>query len=275
MAPAEVLANLNRYARLSVPGEIATVAYLVLDRADGSVTYATAGHPPPVVLGTDGTTRWLDGAPGPLLGAFAHFDVTAATAELAPDEFLMLYTDGLVERRDEGLTASLDRLAATVGGLARTSLPALMTAVVSSLSSPEGQRDDIAVLLARLEPVASELRLDLPARPESVAAARFELRRWLAHHGIEADTAADVVLATCEAISNAIVHGYGGAIGAVRTWARLEGDDVLVEVTDTGRWRDRPSTSGRGLELMHHLMRTEVDTGPLGTTVTLRRTLAR
>jgi hypothetical protein len=45
---------------------------------------------------------------------------------------------------------------------------------------------------------------------------------------------------------------------------------VLVEVTDTGRWRDRPSTGGRGLELMHHLMRTEVDTGPLGTTVTLR-----
>jgi hypothetical protein len=45
---------------------------------------------------------------------------------------------------------------------------------------------------------------------------------------------------------------------------------VVVEVTDTGRWRDRPSTNGRGLELMHQLMTTEVETGPLGTTVTLR-----
>jgi serine phosphatase RsbU (regulator of sigma subunit)/CheY-like chemotaxis protein/anti-sigma regulatory factor (Ser/Thr protein kinase) len=271
MAPDEVLANLNRYARLSVPGEIATVAYLVLDRANGSVSYATAGHPPPIVVGPDGATRWLDGAPGPLLGAFSHFAAPAATARFEPDECLMLYTDGLVERRDESLTDSLDRLAATVAGLARTSLPAFMTAVVSALSSPEGQRDDIAVLVARLEPVTAELRLDLPAKAESVAAARYELRRWLAHHGIDGSDAADIVLAACEAISNAIVHGYGGGDGSVRTRARLDDADVVVEVTDTGRWRDRPSTGGRGLELMHHLMRTEVATGPLGTTVTLRQ----
>ena len=270
MTPDDVLANLNRYARLSVPGEIATVAYLVLDRGSGSVAYATAGHPPPIVVRPDGTTRWLDGAAGPLLGAFSYFPSGVATARLEPDECLMLYTDGLVERREEGLGDSLERLATTVAGLARASLPAFMRAVVDSLSTPEGQRDDIAVLLARLEPVAEELRLDLPAKPESVATGRFELRRWLAHHAVHETAAADVVLATCEAISNAIVHGYGGASGSVRTRVRLEGAEVVVEVSDTGRWRDRPSESGRGLELMHQLMHTDVATGPLGTTVTLR-----
>jgi serine phosphatase RsbU (regulator of sigma subunit)/DNA-binding response OmpR family regulator/anti-sigma regulatory factor (Ser/Thr protein kinase) len=272
MEPDQVLANLNRYARVSVPGEIATVAYLVLDRATGSVVYSTAGHPPPIVVRPDGTTHWLDGAPGPLLGAFAHFPATKASEHLEPDECLMLYTDGLVERREEGLDASLERLATTVGGLARASLPAFMRTVVDSLASPEGQRDDIAVLLARLEPVGDELLLDLPARADSVAACRYELRRWLEHHAVDGAVASDVVLATCEAVSNAIVHGYGGANGTVRTRAHLAGADIVVEVTDSGRWRDRPSPGGHGLELMHHLMRTDVVSGPLGTTVTLRRT---
>jgi serine phosphatase RsbU (regulator of sigma subunit)/DNA-binding response OmpR family regulator/anti-sigma regulatory factor (Ser/Thr protein kinase) len=273
MAPDLVLTHLNRYARLSVPGEIATVAYLILDRATGTVTYSTAGHPPPVVVAPDGSTRWLDEAPGPLLGAFSHFPASLATARLEPEECLVLYTDGLVERREEGLGASLERLARTVSGLVRMSLPAFMTTVVDALSSPEGQRDDIAVLLARMEPVVDELRLDLPARPESVAACRFELRRWLAHHDVDGETMGDLVLATCEAISNAIVHGYGGAAGSVRTRARLDGSEVVIEVTDTGRWRDRSSANGRGLDLMHQLARADVETGPLGTTVTLRRSV--
>ena len=102
--------------------------------------------------------------------------------------------------------------------------------------------------MARLEPVADEFRLDLPAKPDSVAAAASSCAGGWAHHGVEGPTAADIVLATCEAISNAIVHGQRGAeAGSVRTRARFDDAGVVVEVIDSGQSHDRPSNRGRGL----------------------------
>ena len=121
-SPARVLQLLSRYAD-GVPGARgATLVYAVLDPAAREVRYACAGHPPPLLVGIDGDTRFLEGARGvPLDRALGHVyeDATAPVPERAT---LVLYSDGAIERRGEPLDAGMARLAeaASAGCQARS-----------------------------------------------------------------------------------------------------------------------------------------------------------
>ena len=114
-APARVLQLLSRYAE-GVPGARgATVVYAVIDPGAREVRYATAGHPPPLLLAPGEAPRYLNGARGvPLDRALGHV-YTDATASLAENGTLILYSDGAIERRGEGLEAGLARLAGAGG----------------------------------------------------------------------------------------------------------------------------------------------------------------
>ena len=115
-APARVLQLLSRYAE-GVPGARgATVVYAVIDPGAREVRYATAGHPPPLLLAPGEAPRYLNGARGvPLDRALGHV-YTDATASLAENGTLILYSDGTIERRGEGLEAGLERLAGAADG---------------------------------------------------------------------------------------------------------------------------------------------------------------
>src|SRR3712207_5867709 len=98
-SPAEVMAHVNRLVLSGEGDAMATVLYLVLNRETGHVAFASAGHPPPLVLTEDGA-QFLEGGRSVPVGAAEPGVFRETTATLAPGASLLLYTDGLVERRD-------------------------------------------------------------------------------------------------------------------------------------------------------------------------------
>ncbi|MFC0038778.1 SpoIIE family protein phosphatase [Actinomadura rayongensis] len=150
-SPAQALDVLGLYAR-SLEGAMATTAAKVLiDTSSEVITYSSAGHPPPVLVHADGTHELLDQATDPALGVRIK-DVPQPQASLAygADDTLVLYTDGLIERRNEDIDVGLTRLtdAVTEG---RT-LPAedLADTLLDRLVPATGAADDIALVVVRL-----------------------------------------------------------------------------------------------------------------------------
>ncbi|WP_125777003.1 PP2C family protein-serine/threonine phosphatase [Antribacter gilvus] len=145
--PAATLAALDRFVG-SLPGaEFATVFCGVLDERTGSMVYAVAGHPPGLVVGRRGTV-WLDGARGAPL-AVGKTPRRETLTRLRPGDTLVLYTDGMIERRGESLRVSLDRLEQTArelfsGPTSDTPAEDLVEALV-----PGRARDDVAVVVYR------------------------------------------------------------------------------------------------------------------------------
>ncbi|MET7368226.1 SpoIIE family protein phosphatase [Streptomyces sp. NPDC005566] len=149
--PAGALEVLGMYAR-SVDGALATTAVTVLvDTRSKLLVYSSAGHPPPVLLHTDGTCELLDQATDPPLGArIEHVPRPQAGTAYRPGDTLVLYTDGLIERRDEDIDAGLDRLTTALGDLAGLGPERLADALLARLGVAGGAGDDIALVIVRV-----------------------------------------------------------------------------------------------------------------------------
>src|SRR4029453_4917757 len=113
-SPAEVVARINRLVMSGVEQVMATVLYLVLDRESGEVAWSAAGHPPPLVIASDGS-HFLEGGRSVPIGAADLAVFRESTAILPPGASLLLYTDGLWGRRDTPLNERLDQLAEVAG----------------------------------------------------------------------------------------------------------------------------------------------------------------
>ena len=115
--PAEALADLDTFASRIPGAECTTVFCAIIDPAAGTVTYSCAGHPPPILVTAEGESRLLDQARSlPLAMLPAGWQRSQATATLPPGATLMLYTDGLVERRNQPLDTGIDAAAAALAG---------------------------------------------------------------------------------------------------------------------------------------------------------------
>ncbi|MFD9500623.1 PP2C family protein-serine/threonine phosphatase [Streptomyces sp. NPDC060035] len=149
--PAQALEVLGMYAR-SVEGALATTAVTVLvDSRSKLLVYSSAGHPPPVLLHTDGTCELLDKATDPPLGARPeHVPRPQAGTPYRHGDTLVLYTDGLIERRGEDIDISLDRLGKALSGLTDLGHRQLADALLAKLGVAGGGRDDIALVVVRL-----------------------------------------------------------------------------------------------------------------------------
>ncbi len=147
LPPARTLALLDELVRDLDDTAIVTALYAVLDPAARTMTYARAGHPPPVVVAPSGCGRTLEGPVSPPLGTGGAQEDT--TVSLPAGALLALYTDGLVEDRcndiDTGLEALVQALAAGPAALEQLADHAL-----DRLGRGEGHDDDIALLLVRL-----------------------------------------------------------------------------------------------------------------------------
>jgi hypothetical protein len=152
--PGPLLEALDGFVGKTQAGRFASVAYVVVDRPAEELRYAIAGHPPPLLQLPSGEIHHLREAPGILLGAGRWARHTSTRPGLKPGSRLLLYTDGLVERRGESIEDGLRRLEATLGDWPATVPPddladALMTGLVT-----DRQADDVALVVVRIEAAA-------------------------------------------------------------------------------------------------------------------------
>ncbi|MER7955784.1 SpoIIE family protein phosphatase [Streptomyces sp. NPDC096030] len=144
LPPAQVLHHLDHVT--DGLGTIATCVYAVFDPGAAQCRISLAGHLPPVLLHPDGTRELLDLPTGaPLGGCGIPFDTTSIG--LRPGDQLILYTDGLVETRDQAIDARLNALLGVLDDPHR-SLDATCDLLLRNLRS-EGDHDDVALLIAR------------------------------------------------------------------------------------------------------------------------------
>ncbi len=150
LTPAEVLTHLNELVLQLTDEQIVTCVYALFDPADGSLVLANAGHPPAVVIATDGTVATVPTALDPPLGVTATV-YGQHQMHLTYGDALLLYTDGLVENRqrsaDEGLTELCALLAAEGSDLDAPEV--LLDLLLARLTSGVDHDDDVALLLVR------------------------------------------------------------------------------------------------------------------------------
>jgi anti-anti-sigma factor len=272
--PARALEHLDRFAD-QVPGAaISTVACLLLDTATGRVTYSSAGHLPPLLLNAVGHEQ-LDGALGPALGIAVTGRRREAATTVPAGATLLLYTDGLVERRGDTLDAGQERLGAAAALRRSAPLPALIDGVLADLDDANGFTDDVAVVAVRLLP--APLRLGVHADPAQLSSIRRTVGQWAITAGLDSDSIEDLQLALGEATGNAVEHAYRDAPTPGQVSIEMDFDDdgaLTVSVTDTGTWRPAPADPGhrgRGLQIISAIGRDLVlDAGPTGTGLRFR-----
>ena len=248
MKPSSMLGRLNRLAEEVLETAFATVVYAVVDPRGLVCRFTSAGHPPPLVLHPDGRAELLEGGRGLPLGTGAT-RYGQQTVELTSGAVLLLYTDGLVERRGESIDVGLAALleAARTGP---RDPEVLVEHVLGSMVGVAERADDIALLAVRVFAVAPEpLELRLPSETGSLDVVRDALRAWLDGTPAERAEAEDVVLAVWEACANAIEHARDPGGDTVSVRARHDDSRVRVVVEDSGRWAPPVESSGRGLGL--------------------------
>jgi anti-sigma regulatory factor (Ser/Thr protein kinase) len=273
--PERLLASLNSLAHALDGRPMATCQVVRVDAARRRVQVASAGHPPGYVIGPDGTRTQLRGK-GPPLGVSRAASWSTETVEIEDGSTLVLYTDGLIERREEALDAGFARLERVMGELDADAPEEFAERLVAGLRPDAGFGDDVAVLVCRLGPVLPDrLELELEAHPGSLAVVRRALGRWLEANDVAPAEAYDAVLAVDESASNVIEHAYGPGEGTVLITAERRDGSLEFDVRDRGGWRGpRGEHRGRGLPAMRRLMHeVDVATGDGGTWVHLVRRL--
>jgi anti-sigma regulatory factor (Ser/Thr protein kinase)/putative methionine-R-sulfoxide reductase with GAF domain len=274
-SPARTLELVDRFAVNLDEQAMATAIYAVVDSDEGVACIASAGHLPPVLLSAEGEPRVLEIPLAPPLGAFRYKQCPQYQVSIAPGETLLLYTDGLIERRGVPLPHSIGELVRAVRG-AKTPEDACLTAM-DRLVPQRGPGDDIAVIAIQIDPVEAVLKLELRAYPTMLARVRQALGRWLRGHGIEREIAAEITIAVSEACANAVEHAYGPGRGTFTVRAEKVDDTVHVTVTDKGHWRAaRGEHRGRGLKIMRAAMDgLDITSGEDGTEIVMTRGVDR
>lgn len=272
LPPADTLVLLDGLvAELSHDGvdtPLVTACYGVLDVATGALEVANAGHLPPLIVTPGKGARRLEVGAGTLLG-LGLGDIGLARAVLGPDEVLALYTDGLVERRDEDLGHGVDDLGRRLhdllpattphpaGGERAAALDDAADALIALMRSSR-ERDDAALLLVSRVLAAPPDLFSLGLEgPGDVERARAGARALLAGREVPRGAVDDVLLVLSELAGNALRHGAG----PYRVDVSLQGEVAVVDVRDTAarlprrRFAGLEDEGGRGLALVGMLSR--------------------
>lgn len=249
--PEDVLRHLDDLAHGTDEVQLATCVYAVFDPVEKSLSYATAGHPPPVLRQPDGTTALLPQPSGaPLgVGGVAFESTTVPVADAAR---LLLYTDGLVEARDSDIDLGLASIS-TAFGAHLGPLDELCDHLLAATGRDRGHDDDVALLVASLSGLPAErvATWRLRGGMESVAEARSWVRSRLT--GWQVGGLAELAeLLASELVTNALRH----ASGPIELSALLLDDVVTLAVRDAETPLPRlrkavdSDEGGRGLQLV-------------------------
>ncbi|MGW2706110.1 ATP-binding SpoIIE family protein phosphatase [Streptomyces sp. NPDC001340] len=257
LPPHEVLQLLDGLATEIDANQIATCVYAIHDPNEGRLVYASAGHLPILVRDENGTVLRADEPTGPPLGTGGWMHASGSIA-LGPGSTAVLYTDGLVERRDEDLDEGIASLERALSGATGTP-QVVCDRLVRSAGVTADHDDDVAVLVlqhpARTGPegdlfrnAALELLGGVEAAPRARAFASGVLTSWR----FPADLHDLGVLATSELVANSLQHGTP----PMRLRLRRTDRRLIIEVTDGDdhlprRRRAEPGDeSGRGIAIV-------------------------
>ncbi|MBP2403712.1 ATP-binding SpoIIE family protein phosphatase [Streptomyces syringium] len=257
LPPHEVLQLLDGLATEIDPTQIATCVYAVHDPNEGRLVYASAGHLPILVRDPDGTVRRAAEPTGPPLGTGGWLH-TSGTVPLGPGSSAVLYTDGLVERRDEDIYDGVEALERAFSGA--TGSPQVMCdRLIRALGVTADHDDDVAVLVLQhpartghdaelFHNAALELLGGVEAAPRARAFASGVLASWRFPTELR-----DLgVLAASELVANSLQHGTP----PMRLRMRRTDRRLIIEVTDGDdhlprRRRAEPADeAGRGISIV-------------------------
>jgi anti-sigma regulatory factor (Ser/Thr protein kinase) len=272
--PSMVLARLNQMLVALDVEQIATAAYAVIDPATGTVTYASAGHLPLLIVpaSTEEPVRLLDDVSGMPLGVDASATFDEGRTSLPAGATVVGYTDGLVERRHESIDVGLDRLMRRASGRRAADIGPLVDDLLGLRW--EGTRDDTAIIATRLAAeTAQPLDLSIPAATEELPGLREQLADWLRSADADEEMLQGLTLAASEAVTAAIRYADPAAHDMIEVHGDAIHGHACITVRDYGgRRRHAPDGTdpGRALTIIEALVeRFEVEQRPDGTTVLL------
>ena len=254
LQPEQVLEHLAAFTEVLEGEHLATCLVGVHDAAAGTVTFASAGHPPPLLLAVAGEGGYVDVRPGLPLGVATSLTSGEAaddgpggypelTVNFAAGSTLLMYTDGLVEDRDVPVAAGLERLAAALLGRLPSSAEEACVGALRAMGRDTSHDDDTAVLALRATNLgegdgdtlglpgtadpAQVVRVELPGSPHAPSMARRTVTATLGEAGLhdQVDTAA---LLVSEVATNALRHGGGPEELIIE----IDAEGVSVGVTD-------------------------------------------
>ena len=257
LTPAESLQQLDELMHTLGEREphFATCAYAIFDAVSGTCEVAVAGHLPPLLVQPDGSNEFLDVAPAPPLGV-GEGPIESRQFTVEDGSLFLLYTDGLVENRTRDIDDGLQRLQKIFSDSSPDrSLEDLCKATLDGVYA-DHQRDDIAVLLARLSRIPDDhhatwtLGRELTAVGEARALIREPMERW----GLE-DMIPVTELLVSELVTNALRYSAKGAV----TLRLVREGGLVCEVGDSSaalprlRQAGRDDENGRGLQVVSQL----------------------
>jgi GAF domain-containing protein/anti-sigma regulatory factor (Ser/Thr protein kinase) len=268
LSPTEVLSSLDRLFDTLIEDRVVTAVVGTITPSTGRVVLSNAGHPPPLVVRADGSATFcpmertlliaagLSGAPRP-----------RDEVLLDRGDSLIMYSDGLIERRGELITHGMERLANTATVIARAGWPDHPAVTFASMLSIEERTDDIVVLCLNYTGSPEE-RISAPAMGttrdgmstlhlEPVVESTPVARHWVAAHlrDLPAEVTGCAALLTSELVTNAVLH----AATPLCVTLHILPDRIRVDVADGNpafpsiKEYGADAATGRGLTLFNTL----------------------
>ena len=255
-SPSLVLEHANQIVNMRADAVIVTAIFGIIDLDSSTVTYAVAGHPPPIIAPVNGQPQILP-AMGMPLGVAESLQTCNWTITLAPGSIFALYTDGLIEHSRDLISGEVELLAA-VGGQVHNNSHTPALDIVDAVFARCENVDDVATLVFRADDhMQDTFNFEFSALALAVPLLRRALTMYAQQLGLSPDLEHAVLLSVGEAAANAVEHACveNDCVGIVRVHAARAGGALVVEVRNDGSWKAAESREerGRGIPIMRSL----------------------
>jgi anti-sigma regulatory factor (Ser/Thr protein kinase) len=270
-SPSVVLERANTIVNMRQNPIMVTAIFGIINPATATITYASAGHPAPILALPCLMVERLPSGGIPL-GIADEIQATDWSFTIPPGAYLAFYTDGLIEHSHD-VVAGEEQLVEAIRAeiVHRSGTPAL--SLMRRVFGASKNSDDAAALfVATSDAPRSEFLFEFSAIPQAVPIVRRTLHRYAKRLGLDEDRTYSLITAVGEATANAVEHAYTEQPGIVRLRVANVKGTLHATIEDDGRWKQaqKREERGRGLPLMRALMDgVEIRTNQSHTTISL------